>query len=208
MDGRRVRGDRTRAVVLDAAVRSASVDGLEGLSLGALASGLGISKSALFAHWPDKQALQLAAIDHAREQIEQRIVRPALEGRTGLRALWAVIENRLAFYAEPVLPGRCFFVTTQTEFDDRPGPVRDRVRAVLSNWDAGTVRLIRAAIEAGELVADTDPRRLAYEIDALTQTVVTRSGLLDAEEVFGHARAALLERLRRLSADPSLLPSR
>ncbi|RDI68856.1 TetR family transcriptional regulator C-terminal domain-containing protein [Nocardia pseudobrasiliensis] len=65
-----------------------------------------------------------------------------------------------------------------------------------------------AAIEAEELVADTDPRRLAYEIDALTQTVVTRSRLLDAEEVLVHARAALLERLRRLSVDPSLLPSR
>ncbi|MGY2061954.1 TetR/AcrR family transcriptional regulator, partial [Nocardia gipuzkoensis] len=164
VDGRRARGDRTRAVVLDAAVRSASVDGLDGLSLATLASGLGISKSALFAHWSDKQALQLAAIDHAREQMERLIVRPALEGRTGLRALWAVIENRLAFYAEPVLPGRCFFVTAQTEFDDRPGPVRDRLRSVSTAWDEGMRELIRAAIEAGELAAATDPRSLAYEI--------------------------------------------
>ncbi|MEG8182915.1 TetR/AcrR family transcriptional regulator [Nocardia terpenica] len=194
-DGRRARGDRTRSVVLEAAVRQASTDGLDGLSLARLASGLGISKSALFTHWPDKQSLQLAVIEQANDQWKRLVVIPALEGQTGLAALRALMDSRLAFYAEPVLPGRCFFVATQAEFDDHPGPVRDRLRTLLRDWEALLCTLIRTAIDAGELPADTDPAELAYELDALGQTVVTRSRLLDSDTVFAHARASLHARL-------------
>ncbi|WP_225728125.1 MULTISPECIES: TetR/AcrR family transcriptional regulator [unclassified Nocardia] len=204
-DGRRIRGERTRTAVLDAAVRLASTDGLGGLSLAQLASGLTVSKSALFTHWPDKQALQLAAVDHAAEQWAEQVVRPALADRTGVRALWALAEHRLDFYRKPVLPGRCFFVTTQAEFDDHPGPVRDRLRTHLRTWDELTRNLIRQAIQAGELNSETDPALLSYEIDALTGAVVVRSHLLD-EDTFALARTAVLARLRGLGADPALLP--
>ncbi|GAA2795805.1 TetR/AcrR family transcriptional regulator [Crossiella cryophila] len=207
-DGRRQRGDRTRAAVLDAAVDLASTDGLDGLSLAQLAGRLGVSKSGLFTHWPDKQTLQLAVIDRAREQWADLVVRPALAEHTGVRALWAVHERRLAFYADGVLPGGCFFVATQAEFDDQPGAVRDRLVALLHEWVDLLCSLTTEAIAAGELRADTDPALLAYELDALGQSVVTRARLHDADTAFGHARAAVLTRLRGLCLHPDLLPRR
>lgn len=193
--------------MLDAALDTASIDGLNGLTLGRLATGLGISKSALFTHWPDKQSLQLAVIEHAAQQWEHRVVRPALVDRTGLAALWALQESRLRFYIDAVLPGRCFFVTVHAEFDDHPGSVQDRLRTLLVEWEALQINLIHAAIAAGELQPDTPAAELAFELDALGQAVVTRARLLDGEATFAHARHALLAHLRHNALEPDILPA-
>ncbi|MFE3187745.1 TetR/AcrR family transcriptional regulator [Nocardia sp. NPDC059240] len=206
-DGRRLRGNRTRESVLETALNAASIDGLNGLTLGRLATGLGISKSALFTHWPDKQALQLAVVEQAAQQWEDRVARPALEGRAGLAALWALQESRQQFYIDAVLPGRCFFVTTQAEFDDHPGPVQDRLRTLLVEWEALQVNLIHAGIQAGELRPDTPAAELAFELDALGQAVVTRARLLDADTTFAHARRAILDRLRHYALQQDILPA-
>ena len=71
-DGRRLRGDRTRRAILAKAVDIASAEGLEGLSIGRLASELGVSKSGLFAHFGSKQELQLETIAAASEIFEER----------------------------------------------------------------------------------------------------------------------------------------
>ncbi|HEY1176199.1 MAG TPA: TetR/AcrR family transcriptional regulator, partial [Phytomonospora sp.] len=115
-DGRRARGDRTRAAVLDTAVSLASVDGLNGITLGQLASVHGVSKSGLFAHWRDKEDLQLAVVDRAREQWWSDVIRPALQAPRGIRQLWALHVQRMDFYERRVLPGGCFFATAVHEF--------------------------------------------------------------------------------------------
>src|SRR5215813_15572146 len=103
IDGRMVRGGQTRTAVLDAAVALASVDGLEAMSLARLADAAGVSKSGLFAHWPDKEILQLAIIEQAVRQWTEEIVIPALSAPRGIRRLWALHERRLAFYAAGTL---------------------------------------------------------------------------------------------------------
>ena len=150
-DGRRVRGERTKTAVLDAAVGIASVEGLDGMSLAQLASALGVSKSGLFAHWPDKQSLQLAVVDQARQQWVERIVEPALRQPKGLPQVWALHEGRMAFYADQVLPGGCFFAAVSPEFDDKPGPVRDRIADSMRTWHELLVRLLAKAVQLGQL---------------------------------------------------------
>jgi len=206
IDGRMVRGGQTRSAVLEAAVALASVDGLEAMSLARLADAAGVSKSGLFAHWPDKEILQLAVIEHAVRQWLDEVVTPALSVPRGIRRLWALHERRLAFYAAGTLPGRCFFVATEAEFDDRPGPVRDALAAAIGDW----YRLIRTvaaqAVEVGELRADTDISQLAFEIQALGEAAVTTSRLIQTEHGTAHSRRAVLSRLRALSPTPELLP--
>lgn len=205
-DGRRAKGRRSRELVLERAVELASAQGLDGLSLGELAAALGISKSGLFAHWREKQALQLDTVEWARRQWIEHIVAPALQEPRGVRRVFALHEARLRFYSEGVLPGGCFFLAAQAEFDDRPGPVRSRVAEAMREWEALLRRLVQEAVELGELSADTDPAQLAYEIDALGGMVVTRSRLLREQDSTGRARRAVLHRLRALSPRPSLLP--
>ncbi|MFI6261395.1 TetR family transcriptional regulator C-terminal domain-containing protein [Micromonospora sp. NPDC051006] len=206
VDGRLARGERTRNAALDAAVVLATEAGLDGLSLAQLADTLGVSKSGLFAHWRSKEALQLAAIDRAVVLWQERIVAPALLAPRGVRRLRALHEARVDFYAARILPGGCFFANTQFEFNARPGPVRDRLAEIYGQWTGFLDRLVQQAVDAGELPADLDVPQLAYEIDALGMAAAMQSRLLDPDAAYRHARAGLLDRLRRLCPDPNLLP--
>jgi AcrR family transcriptional regulator len=205
-DGRLVRGERTRTAVLDAAVALATEQGLDGLSLAQLADRLGVSKSGLFAHWRSKEELQLATVDRAREQWIERVVSPALRAPRGVRRLWALHEARLTFYADWVLPGGCFFAHSGFEYSVRPGPVRDRLIAVLAEWLGLIERLVREAVQAGELDSTAEPEQLAFEIDATGIAMVYMSRLFALDTVHRRARAAVLDRLRALCTDPALLP--
>jgi AcrR family transcriptional regulator len=206
-DGRRERGRRTRDAVLDAAVALASTDGLDGLSLAGLASRLGVSKSGLFAHWSDKQQLQLATIDRAARQWREHIIGPALATPAGVRRVFALHEARLAFYAEGVLPGGCFFFTAQCEFDDRPGPVRDQVAQAAASWLGFIAKTVQDAIDLDELSGAVSASQLAFELEAIGEAVIPQSRLLDKVAVYGYARQAVLDRLRGLCRDPQLLPT-
>ncbi|MEU0077800.1 TetR/AcrR family transcriptional regulator [Micromonospora tulbaghiae] len=205
-DGRVARGDRTRTAVLDTAVALATEVGLHGLSLAQLADRLEVSKSGLFAHWRSKEALQLATVDRAVAQWQERIVAPALQAPRGVRRLRALHEARIDFYAARVLPGGCFFANTEFEYNARPGPVRDRLAEAFGRWTALLERLVQEAVDLGELPADLDVPLLAYEIDALGISAVMRSRLLDPDASYRHARQGLLNRLRALCPDPALLP--
>ncbi|WP_069159633.1 TetR/AcrR family transcriptional regulator [Nocardia altamirensis] len=206
-DGRRARGERSRSTVLDTVVALASVDGLDGLSMGQVAAAAGVSKSGLFSLWRDKEELQLAAVERARQQWAELVVRPALQAPPGILQLWRLHESRLAFYTDKVLPGGCFFVAIQSEFDDRTGLVHDLLRQHAKEWDEYVQSIIRGAIDAGQLRPDTDPGVLSYEIDALGFAAVTRARLLDPDSAYAHARAAVLGILRACATDPSILPA-
>jgi AcrR family transcriptional regulator len=205
-DGRLARGRRSREVILERAVSLASVHGLGGLTLGRLAEAAGVSKSGFFAHWRDKEQLQLDAVEWASRQWIDQIVKPALRAPEGVRRLFALHEERLRFYADGVLPGGCFFFTAQVEFDDQPGPVRERVARALADWIGLIERLAHEAMAVGDLPAGLDAGLLAYEIDALGEAAVTHARLMDRDLAYERGRRAVLSRLRALTTRPDLLP--
>lgn len=204
-DGRLVRGERTRAAVLDRALLLTTVAGLDGLSLSQVADALGISKSGLFAHWRSKEALQLAVIDHARQQWTDQVIRPCLAAPRGVRRLWAVHHSRLAFYEAEVLPGGCFFANANFEFNARPGVIRDRLAVELTDWMTFLTGLATDAVTRGELLPGTDPEHLAYETEALGVCAVMQAPVLGREVTFHRARRALLVTLRARTTDPTIL---
>src|SRR4051812_46434953 len=135
-DGRIRRGDRTRRLVLRRAVDVASVDGLEGLSLGRLATELELSKSGVFALFGSKEELQLATIDAALTIFRSHVVTPARAAAPGLPRLRAVCEKWLDYSEQRVFPGGCFFSNVGAEFDARPGRVHDAVAAASGSFAA------------------------------------------------------------------------
>lgn len=205
-DGRKLRGQRSRDAILERTVALASVEGLGGLSLGRLAEAAGVSKSGFFAHWRDKEQLQLDAVEWASRQWVDAIVRPALLAPKGVRRLFALHEARLRFYADGVLPGGCFFFGAQVEFDDRPGEVRSRIAKAMNDWLGFIRRVVEESVTIGELPADVDPGQLAFEINALGEATVTHARLVEPDIAYDYARKAVLHRLRALTTDPSLLP--
>jgi AcrR family transcriptional regulator len=205
-DGRLLKGERTRQAVLDTAVATASVEGLDGMSLARLAPAQGVSKSGLFAHWPDKRRLQLDVVEHAQRQWSELIVEPALREPRGVRRLWALHDRRVAFYEAGTLPGGCFFAAVGVEFDDHPGPVRDAIVGAIDRWLALLTYVAEQAVTLGELRPGTDPGQLAFEIQALGEAVVAHTHLLRREDAYRYARRAVADRLRSLATDPRLLP--
>src|SRR5215510_9555048 len=132
----RADGLRTRAAILRAAASLATIDGLEGLSIGNLANATGISKSGLYAHFGSKQELQLATVDEAERIFATEVVQPALAARPGLAQLAAVCEAYFGYVHRRVFPGGCFFAATALEMGNHPGPVKERVAAISAGFTA------------------------------------------------------------------------
>ncbi|HSZ12631.1 MAG TPA: TetR/AcrR family transcriptional regulator [Solirubrobacteraceae bacterium] len=178
----------TRATILERAVDIASVSGLEGLTIGGLASELGMSKSGLFAHFGSKEELQLAIVEAAGARFFNEVLVPAQREHEGAARLRAYCEAYIDYLERKVFAGGCFWAAAAAEFDDRPGLVQDAVRASVRGWMG---ELERQAAIAG--VADAGA--LAFEVYSLGLGANTCSRLLGDEGAFARARAALQRRL-------------
>jgi len=191
----RADGERTRGAILRAAASLATVDGLEGLSIGNLAAATGISKSGLYAHFGSKQELQLATVDEAERIFTEQVVQPALAARPGLAQLAAACEAFLGYLQRRVFPGGCFFAATALEMGTRPGPVKDRVAAISSGFTALLRAFAATAVEQHELPAREDPGQLAFELHAILLGADTKLVLHDDPAVLDLARRVVRQRL-------------
>ena len=162
-----MKGERTRQSILDRAIDVASLEGLEGLTIGRLADELGMSKSGLFAHFGSKEDLQLAAIEAAAKRFIDEIFTPALREPRGYPRLVAICHSWLSYLRRGVFPGGCFFAAASFEFDGRPGAVRDTVRRLMDDWIGSLEKAIRMAVDEGHIDPDTDPAQLAFELNSL-----------------------------------------
>jgi AcrR family transcriptional regulator len=194
----RPRGLKTRRAILRKAVNIASLEGLEGLTIGKLASTLRISKSGLFAHFGSKEELQCAVVDEARDIFIEKVVHPAAQ-LGGLRLLRALCENWLSYGERKTFPGGCFFSAASLEFDDRPGPVRDRILGLMKKWLGNLERAARDAQAAGEIRNDVDVHQLAFEIQALAMGGNWSSRLFRDQTAFRSASAAILRRIDQVT---------
>jgi AcrR family transcriptional regulator len=193
-DRRRQRGDRTRRTVAVRAAERASIEGLDGLSLGRLAADLRISKGGIQAAYPTKEELQLAAVAAATEIFVREVVTPVGEPR-GLRRLWALVEAWLAYVDHRVLPGGCFMAATVPEFDSRPGAVRDALTEARSSWLGLLEQEIRYAQDQRELADEVPANLLAFEVDALLTMANNACNLADRPAPLDAARALLILRV-------------
>jgi AcrR family transcriptional regulator len=194
---RRADGEQTRAAILDAATQLATVEGLDGLSIGRLAEHIGMSKSGLYAHFGSKEELQLAAIDTATEIFTDHVIRPARQAETALGRLEALGENFFRYLERPVFPGGCFFASATAELDTHPGPVREKLVQSLDGWLALIERRVREAQEAGELDPTEDPALLAFELDAFMKMGNSLRVLHGGRSGLAQARTAIHARLER-----------
>jgi AcrR family transcriptional regulator len=158
------KGEQTRERILDAAQAIASREGLEGLTIGGIAERLDMSKSGVFAHFGSREDLQIAVIDDYARKFLDAVFLPALKNARGLPRLKAMFENWLDRIVFVEIPNGCVFVSGAVEFDDKEGPVRDRMVAVNRAWQGEMRKAVLQAIEVGHLNAGTDPDQLVFEL--------------------------------------------
>jgi AcrR family transcriptional regulator len=178
------RGAATRAAILERGVDLASAEGLEALTIGRLASDLGMSKSGLFAHFGSKQELQLAVVEAAAGRFRAAVVEPAMGAPDGAPRLRAMVAAYIAHIDSEAYSGGCFWGSTSAEYDDRPGPVRDAIAGAIDAWLGELERNARIA-------GGAEPERLAFQLYAVVMGANFRYRLTGDRRVFGYARDAV-----------------
>jgi AcrR family transcriptional regulator len=192
----RAPGDRSRARVVDHAARLATVEGIEGISIGRLADATGIAKSSVYALFGSKEELQLATINAARESFIIEVVAPALNAtEPGRQRLLALCEGFLSYVERRVFPGGCFFVSASAEVGGRSGRVHDEVARIQQQWRDLLAREASDAADRGQLPVDTDPQQLAFELGVILAGTNIVSVLHDDLAVIARARSAIKSRL-------------
>jgi len=181
------KGETTRASILNRAVDLASVDGLDGLTIGRLAADLKMSKSGLFAHFGSKQELQLAVVAAAAQHFRDAVIEPAQSEPEGSARMRAMADGYLEHLASDPYPGGCFWGAASAEYDDRPGPIRDAIAAALDSW------LAQLEHQAG-IAGSPDPAGLAFELYAVVMGANSRYRLSGDRQVFDQARS-IVDRL-------------
>ncbi|RST50490.1 TetR/AcrR family transcriptional regulator [Variovorax sp. DXTD-1] len=198
------KGQQTKAVIVDAALALAAQIGLEGLSIGAVAEITKMSKSGVFAHFGSREELQISVVREYHARFEQEVFFPALEAPRGLPRLRAMFANWMKRTSAEIDSG-CIYISGASEFDDRPGPVRDALVESVSVWQAAVLRAIVQAKSEGHLRADADERQVAFEIHGLILALHYEARFLQVPGSIGRANIGFDNILAR-SATPDAPP--
>jgi len=158
------KGSDTRAKIVETALRSASMDGIEGITLGKVASDVGMSKSGLFAHFDSKESLQVDVLNAAAEKFTEVVVKPAFTAPRGEPRLRSIFEHWLEWERNESLPGGCVFTHAAAELDDRPGPARDALVHWQQQWMDALTRAVLITIEERHFRADVDASLFAFQL--------------------------------------------
>ena len=193
------KGERTRAAILDEALKIVSKSGLDGLTIGTLADATGMSKSGLFAHFGSREELLLAVLAHGQAEFGEVVFQPAMAKPRGLPRLRSMFVNWLDWTESAELPGGCPMIGGASEFDDKPGPVRDMLAGGQRTWIETLKRAVRQAVEEGQLGKDTDPEQIAFEIFGIALVVHHHRRLLGYKKARERALVALDSLLKRYS---------
>lgn len=196
------KGEQTRAAIVAAALELAARDGLEGLTIGALAERMRMSKSGVFAHFGSREDLQIAVLDAYERRFVEEVLAPALRAPRGLARLRSIFLHWLERTAIEAAHG-CIWISGASEYDDRPGPVRDDLVATVRSWQGELIRAIRQAIDTGELRADTDPQDLVSDLYGIILVLHHDTRLLQSADATGRARRAFERALAGYLAAPA-----
>ena len=176
--------------------------GLEGLSIGALAEVTQMSKSGVFAHFGSREELQISVIREYHARFEEEVFFPSIREPRGLPRLSALFERWIRRVSVELDSG-CIYISGAVEFDDRPGPVRDALVAMVRTWHTALQRAIQGAVDEGHLLPDTDAEQMLFEIHGLILALHHDARFLRNAGVLERARTGFGRIVREVQAGPS-----
>ena len=167
MDAKTQKSEMTRAAIIGAAIDLAAAEGLEAITLQAVADRLGLSKSGVFSRVGSREALQKAVIEEFGRRFLADVFVPAMQKPKGLARLNAIMERWIVRTRDVESQTGCLYTAGAFELDDREGELRDLLLGEVTRWRAALRRTVLQAVETGELKADTEPAQLVGEICSL-----------------------------------------
>jgi AcrR family transcriptional regulator len=172
MDARTQKSELTRAAIVGAALDLASAEGLEAITLQAVADRIGLSKSGVFSRVGSREALQKAVVEEYGRRFIGDVFVPAMQLPKGLPRLDAIVQRWIARTRDVDAKSGCIFAAGAFEFDDREGPLRNLLHSEVTRWRAALRRTVLQAIDEGHLKRDTEPEQLVAEISSLVLGLV------------------------------------
>ncbi len=196
-----LKGQQTKAAIVDAALGLATQIGMEGLSIGAIAEVMRMSKSGVFAHFGSREELQISVIREYHQRFEDEVFFPAMNAQRGLPRLRALFGNWMKRTSAEIDSG-CLYVSGAAEFDDRPGPVRDALAHSVNTWLAALHRAVVQACEERHLSVQTDAQQMAFEIHGLILALHYEARFLKSPHALKRAQQGFENILHRYGARP------
>jgi AcrR family transcriptional regulator len=184
------KGDATRERIIDRAFLIAGRDGLEGLTIGALADELKLSKSGLFSHFGSKEELQIAVLDVASSRFTERVLLPAFKAPRGLPRLERIFEGWIEWMTDQRMPGGCIFQQATAELDDRKGRPHDVLLEQQTNLVEALTKTVQLCVTEGHLSKTTEARQMAYEFEGIMMVMNLYLRMLKDRKAVDRARAA------------------
>ncbi len=194
-----LKGQQTKAAIVDAALGLATQIGLEGLSIGALAEVMHMSKSGVFAHFGSREELQVSVVREYHTRFEEEVFFPALTHPRGLARLQALFDNWMQRTAVEIDQG-CLYISGAIEFEDRVGPVREALADSVQTWLAAMNRAVAYAKATGELDDAVEDQQITFEIHGLILTLHYQARFLKAQDAIQRAKIGFASMLERYSA--------
>ncbi|WP_322992656.1 TetR/AcrR family transcriptional regulator [Limnohabitans sp.] len=194
-----IKGQQTKAVIIDAALGLASQIGLEGLSIGAVAEVTGMSKSGVFAHFGSREELQISVIREYHDRFEAEVFYAAMQKPRGLQRLQALFDNWMVQTSAEIDSG-CIYISGAVEFDDRTGPVRDALARSVATWQTALRRAVELTQAEGQLIKEADAHQIAFEIHGLILALHYEARFLRNPNATERARRGFLHILDRYAA--------
>jgi AcrR family transcriptional regulator len=194
-----IKGQQTKAVIIDAALGLASQIGLEGLSIGAVAEVTGMSKSGVFAHFGSREELQISVIREYHDRFEAEVFYAAMQKPRGVQRLQALFDNWMVQTSAEIDSG-CIYISGAVEFDDRTGPVRDALARSVATWQTALRRAVELTQAEGQLIREADAHQIAFEIHGLILALHYEARFLRNPNATERARRGFLHILDRYAA--------
>lgn len=191
------KGEETKSMILDRAVQIASVHGLEGLTIGTLAEELGMSKSGLFAKFSSKENLQIDVLRKGSELFRRFVLYPTFKTKPGIARIRNAFFSWLMWSNRSDLPGGCLFLASSSEFDDKPGVVRDHLRKIQLSWHSSLKQFLEEAKQKGELDSKTNVEQMVQEIWGLVLSFHFYNRLLEDKQAEKRTKQCFNELIKR-----------
>lgn len=196
------KGTEKKTAILKTALQMASNLGLEGVTIGALAKEMKLSKSGLFAHFQAKEKLQLEILGYAANYFSMHVVIPALKTQRGIPRIKELIKNWIDWSSQ--LTGGCIFVIAGNEYNDRPGKVRDYLLHQQEEWIECLRRIALSAIKAGDFKKDIDTEQFAFDLHSMLLGVHYYDKLLNDKAINQRQEKALHDVLKKYVTQKAL----
>ena len=161
------KGAETRASILTQAISMAGILGLEGLTIGRLATQTGMSKSGLFGHFGSKEALQFAVLETIAKDFSLKVISPALKEPTGETRLRKLFSNWMEWANDETQEGGCRLMGASVELNARPGELRNYLAEQQIEWIDCIRRMAQKAVSESIFRAGLDTRQFAFEFHSI-----------------------------------------